>query len=870
MNSLHKKYTGYVVSQTHWDREWYLTFQEFRVRLIELMDQLLELLERDPKYKSFTTDGQTIMLADYLEIRPEKKEIIKRLIKEGRLHIGPWYVLPDEFLVSPEALVRNLMIGHQQADELGHPMKVGYIPDPFGHISTLPAILQGFNIDSALFGRGMGDEGAILPSEFIWEAPGGEQVLAIHLITGYGNLAGLGLRDFDRNWGAVQEVDYEYAYEKAAAVFTEMKAKTTTPALLFNNGSDHLLPQPELPELLVYLNRKLPEIDFVHSDYVAFIQAVRDHKPELETYRGEMRGARFNNLLPGVLSARMYLKQANQCCQQKLEKYAEPISAWSQVFANHKSQDSLLWYAWKLLIQNHPHDSICGCSIDQVHREMVVRFDQVEQIADAITENGLQVLCQAIDTTGSESGYALVVFNPHNWEVSSTAICSLQLPQPLESSVVQDSAGHIVQSQISGDWVIREQGKPLEYLHKITFAVDVPAGGYKTYWLVPGKEEVATNLSYEDGLLENEHLQVEFKLDGTLSVLHKPSGTNYQGLLNIESKEDVGDEYDYAAAPEGTTVRGLREVKIEVVEQGSQKTTVAVVGELVLPIGIEDDRRKRSTSTVICPVTHLVSLTASSDVLEVKTKFHNKASDHRLRVCFPLPFKVDDVHVEGHFDVLKRLAFAPEGKDWFQPPVGYNAQQTWVSAHRLTLINKGLPEYEVVTHDGGQELVLTLLRSVGWLSRNDMISRPDDHAGPGLATPEAQCLGQHEFEYALRFHSGNWETEMVWQAAHEFNSPLQAVATEISEGELPASASFLNISDPALITTAIRPTAEGDALIVRVYNPTSVTREATIESLQEIRGLVETNMNEEEVQVLNHLAKQTWHAKQVRTFKVKF
>lgn len=865
------KYTGYVVSQTHWDREWYLTFQQFRVRLLTLMDELLELLDSSPEYKSFTTDGQTIMVVDYLEIRPEKEERIKRLVAEGRLHIGPWYVLPDEFLVSGEALVRNLMIGHRQANRWGHPMKVGYIPDPFGHISTLPAILQGFDIDSVLFGRGMGDEGAILPGEFIWEAPGGEQVLAIHLTTGYGNLAAIGYKNYDRNWGAVQEIDYANALERTQEVFTKMKAKTTTPALLFNNGSDHLLPQPELPEILRYLNKNIPVLELIHSDYASFLQAVRDHKPDLQVYKGEMRGARFNNLLPGVLSARMYIKQANQRCQQKLEKYAEPISAWSAVFSERNPEHELLWHAWELLIQNHPHDSICGCSIDQVHREMMPRFDQSEQIADAVVDFGLRALCQKIDTRGAEAGYALIVFNPHNWEVAATATCSIQVPEKVPASVVVDQEGNLVSAQQRGEWVVREQGRPLEYLHTIIFDAVVPAGGYRTYWLVPGKEVLSTSdLVYEKGTLENRFLKVEFHVDGTLSVLHKPSGKAYSQLLTLESQEDVGDEYDYAKAAAGEAVRGLHDVEIQVVDEGPQRTTIAIKGLMSLPIGIAEDRRKRSDTLVDCPVIHYVTLTSQSDVLEVKTEFLNSASDQRLRVCFPLPERVEHVHVEGHFDVLKRSACPPEGKEWFQPPVGYNAQQTWASAGNLTMINKGLPEYEVVSREQGQELTLTLLRSVGWLSRNDMVSRPDDHAGPGLATPEAQCLGRHEFEYALKFHSGDWEQDQVWKSAHEFSAPVKVVYTKTRQGSLESSGTFLHLSNGALIITALRPSAEDNAVIVRVFNPTTVTCEASFVSSKQIKKVIETNLNEEELVEINSQENLTWAPKLLRTFKVFF
>jgi len=183
-----------IVPETHWDREWYLPFQEFRARLVIVMDKLLKILQTDPNYKNFTLDGQTIPLEDYLEVRPEKKDEIKKYVKEGRISIGPMYVLPDEFLVSGESLIRNLLIGHQISKKFGKVMKAGYIPDPFGHIAQLPQIISGFEIPSILFWRGFGNqfEENDLNIEFIWKSPGNaSSVIGIFLMQGYGSIAEL-------------------------------------------------------------------------------------------------------------------------------------------------------------------------------------------------------------------------------------------------------------------------------------------------------------------------------------------------------------------------------------------------------------------------------------------------------------------------------------------------------------------------------------------------------------------------------------------------------------------------------------------------------------------------------------------------------
>ncbi len=179
------------VPHTHWDREWYRPFQEFRSRLIRLLDSVLDILERDEKYRHFHLDGQAILLEDYLEARPEREALIPRMAREGRLSVGPWYVLPDEFLVSGESLIRNLLAGRAIAREFGGYCPVAYLPDQFGHIAQMPQILRRFGIEAAVLWRGL-DYEVSRHNEFWWVAPDGSRVLAVHLPPrGYGGLVDL-------------------------------------------------------------------------------------------------------------------------------------------------------------------------------------------------------------------------------------------------------------------------------------------------------------------------------------------------------------------------------------------------------------------------------------------------------------------------------------------------------------------------------------------------------------------------------------------------------------------------------------------------------------------------------------------------------
>src|SRR5438067_188073 len=241
-----------LVPHTHWDREWYQTFQQFRMRLVRTIDKLLDVLEHDDRFTHFMLDGQTIVLDDYLEVRPEQEERLKQYTRAGRISVGPWYLQPDEFLVSGESLVRNLQIGLQRAAEFGEPMCVGYVPDCFGHIAQLPQILQGFGIDNAVFWRGVGAEAQ--KSEFYWTAPDGTGVLVVHLadVMGYSNASKLPL--------TTQEF-----VTHVELLTAPLLPKATSNTLLFMNGNDHVEPQDGLPQVIASANKLLAHIDPEHQ-----------------------------------------------------------------------------------------------------------------------------------------------------------------------------------------------------------------------------------------------------------------------------------------------------------------------------------------------------------------------------------------------------------------------------------------------------------------------------------------------------------------------------------------------------------------------------------------------------------------------------
>lgn len=458
-----------IVPHTHWDREWYQTFQQFRIRLVKIIDTLLNILDHDDKFSYFMLDGQTIVLDDYLEVQPEQEERLRRYTRAGRILVGPWYLQPDEFLVSGESLIRNLQSGLRRAAAFGQPMRVGYMPDCFGHIAQLPQILQGVGIDSAVFWRGVGVEAK--KSEFCWAAPDGSKVLVVHLADsiGYSNARQLPL-------------NAEELVTRIELLTANILSKATTNTLLFMNGSDHLEPQEGLPQAIESANALLAHLDpkreqllyehnqngenTLHYDSIRvqigtlpqYIARIREGNKQLQTLSGEMRSSQYAHLLPSVLSARMWMKQQNAATEHLMEQWVEPLTAWAWKLGQSYPQ-GLVRMAWRYLLQNHAHDSICGCSIDQVHHENSVRFAQSQQIAESLIQQAMQQIVAATNTCApiqathtSNEPVPIVVFNPAPGPRTAEVQTVVQLPGSLYNAAIIDEHGTHMPYRIVNRW----------------------------------------------------------------------------------------------------------------------------------------------------------------------------------------------------------------------------------------------------------------------------------------------------------------------------------------------------------------------------------------------------------------------------------
>lgn len=899
---MERSYVAHLIVHTHWDREWYSPFQTFRLRLVRLLDHVLDLLEAQPQLR-FHLDGQTVPLLDYLEIRPEQEARLRRLIAAGRLLVGPWFVQPDELLPSGEALVRNLLLGQRIGRDFGRVMEFGYTPDSFGHSSQMPQLLRGFGIEAACWWRGLsGDE---YRAELWWEAPDGSRVL-LHKLPEYGGYS---------NTGALLPDEQAAVLELECIVRTEAE-RATTRHLLLMAGVDHAEPRDDLPRLVDLANATVPGAEFRLSTLEEYSRAVRaELAPErLATTRGEQRDTnrtRFGGgcILPNVLSSRIYNKLQNAAAQIALERWAEPCSALLGPLLGVPYPHGPLQLAWRWLLQNHAHDSIGGCSVDDVHAQMETRFQWAQTIADTLTDEQLDRLADQVDTSGlAEGEVAVLVFNALPWRRGETATLDLDLPfaalapLPELAETPADYAGHHaevfrrhaqrlwapygqpsdvyrglrlrdlatgaelpVEAELLGPGYVsrnlRSGPNALERSYRVRArfrADDLPACGYRL---------LAARLTREPNrpapgprpasVLENEYLRAEIQPNGALTLLDRQTGERFTDLAYFEDGGDAGDGYTYSYPAFDRVITTLGAApRISRLSAGPAVERCRIDYDLALPVGLTEDRRARRSETVTCPLSVVVSLGAGQRRLELEVTFDNRARDHRLRIVFPTDVRAIESQSDTPFDVVARpLRVRPVPADrWIEDPPTQHPQQTFVDVsdgrRGLAILSVGLPEYELVD-DGRGAVKVTLLRAVGFLAGADeALQTIRGGAGPHLETPGGQVLRTLSYRLAVLPHAGSWAEAEVWREALAHAVPPRARTTLAHPGELPPTLGLLEVEGKNLVLSAVKGAEDGDGVVVRVYNPDRAPRSGWLRCVRAPARATRARLDETELEEL--------------------
>ncbi len=846
----HKQQEAIIVSHIRLNREWCLTFNRSRVNLVEVVDRVLDDLEAESGLKNFVLHGQCAVLEDYLEVAPHQRFRIAKLIEDGRLAVGPWYILPDEFLVSGEATVRNLLFGKKVTADFGSVQKVGYLPDSFGHLAQMPQILNLAGIDSFFFTRGMGHKADDPGWLFCWQAPDGSEVLAIN-----------------------QGVDFYNV--------NELEFSDSCPVLL-NNGCNQFSGQQNFATVLKDLSEAHPEISFKQGRYEDFLKAARHLSPDNERplHQGELLGGRDHFILSGVWSARMYLKQENERCQNLLCRYVEPLHCQTHFMHGDNYPAGLIDTAWQELLRNHPHHSIGGCSTDSVHKDMETRFAAVHQTSDQLlsrlghrlsptfapqekdNRTTIITVANSLPIARDEIIERLVILQPLSYNLDNLRLLNEQGAEVpfriVDRWFVERFEGIDYRSEIFcpdqlnlfdiyldkfADRFVGSENDQNEkdcFLHIQFMAANLPALGHSQFRLTDEAGEsvapvpipVIASLEDDQARLENNLISVLLHSDGTFDLTDKITGRVFPGLNLLEDTEDAGDEFDYSPAPiGGTHFSGGLEGNVRLLDTTSLQACAEAKFRLNLPRSLERNRKNRQKRNARCDVRVRLIVRAESNQVDIETDFNNHAFDHRLRTWFPTGVITQTVVSDGHFLLNKRPLKRPTDATWKQPAPPTWPQQDFSvlstdqgeanNRQGLAIFNRGLPEFETWSDDdGGAIFALTLLRCVDWLSRDDFPTRNSTNAGPILSTPDAQCYGRHTFNYSVAPFSGNLLDAGIKDTSERYRTPPIS-HQGVSHQMRPGGHSLFEKTNSKVNITAIKKSENDDRLIIRLCNLSS-------------------------------------------------
>jgi mannosylglycerate hydrolase len=874
---------GHFIPNSHLDREWGMDFQQTRKMTVEFLDALIEIFEEIPEYK-FLLDSQTVPLEDYLEIRPENRQVLIDYIRQGRLIIGPWYSAPDCHCINGESIVRNLLMGHRTARDYGPVMKVGYTPFGFGQVGQLPQIYAGFGIDTVLFYRGISADDT-KSSEFEWEAPDGTRLLASRFGIGArynfymyvwrpSLYQGRKISDrlYDWSWGGTpfKFIDKEHQYDNyflmdpkrfydpssVEKYFRELIEKErkhfSTPAIALMQGMDTSAPDPQEADLLREIQKILKEDESVRfSSLPEYINRLKTYLKgkKLKVIKGERRSPHeisyWATLAGDVISNRPKQKQLTEKAERLLQRWAEPFCLWNWL-CGAEYPDRFLEVAWKYMLKSHAHDTIGGCGVDVIEPDALYRLRQVENLSTALLREALGSIQKKIDTSfASEKEVVLTVFNPSPVERSEVVRAFVDVPDSSGIAHLHlfDSGGKPVQMHEGRrrvtEKVIRSHVDVTNSLtcHEVEMefmAEKVPALGYKSF-VVRGGEHLPhrPGLALTPQSMENDYLKVSVSNCGSLTVFDKVSGKTYPGLHIFEDGGEAGEPWTRHPTAEDRIVTSAGSVvQISLDRNSPLCSTIHVRYRMEVPVGMSHDtdyyHTRRTETEAPLEIDSYFTLRKDSRFVEVETHLDNRHKNHRLRVLFPTRLeKATHSYAESAFDVPERVIdrdekhFYRKGKNPDYPMLRFAGISDGQAG--LAILSDGNRVYEAIDN-ATRTIAVTLIRAfeIALCTVSYRWERLPEMQG-------SQAQGRHCFRYAIYPHSGKWDGGKVQQEAERFALPLLPAQSAPSPGEgWPASGGLLEVLPEDIQLSGMKKSEEGEDVILRLYNPTGRKIKATV------------------------------------------
>lgn len=815
--------TVHLVQHTHWDREWYFTENDSKTVLYYFMDDLMSRLESDPNLGPFVLDAQTVMVEDYLDVAPENKQRLSKLLAEGRILNGPWYSQTDFLVVGAESIARNLLLGHADAAEYGQVMNIGYVPDSFGQSAQLPMFLNQFNIKHAVIWRGW-CEHDISQTEFIWRSADGSQVTTAVLPWGYGCA----------KWLPTNA-------QQALPVIVEKAAKqsqfSATNNILLPNGNDQSPFEHQVPAMFEQLNAMQDDYHFRNSSFAEFFDDIEQQKAHLQTYQGELLSPKYMRIHRGIFSTRMDIKLLNARLEKLVSQYLEPLLTinWKLGFPYPEQAINNIW---RDAMKSHAHDSIGGCNSDRVNSMVKDRLLSGLESAEQFLDINLRKLSEGIEAR--QDGIKVLIFNSLPRVRSGNV--SLTIMTPEQNFRLVDEHGNPCTYQILSEekqdmsTIIQELSNSTEitWYRKCQLLVnvkDIPASGYTTIYLQSCDAVQPPASTEARSVLENQWLKLEIAPSGILTLLDKRIGKRYDNILKLVDGGDAGDNYNYSPPENDWLIDGIGHLQRHEFKAGVLNDSLTLFYSI--PVPQNKASRAAQITDGLLNIKMTVSLSHDDALLDVQVDVDNRACDHRLQVWLPTGIASEVHQADQPFGLFERrntpLAMAHwQQEKWTEAPVALYPMQSLVMLNDgntgLCAVTDGIREYEI-PEQHTDTLAITLLRSVGWLGLPNMPYRPGRASGMVLPSPDSQIQGSHSFHFAL-VPQINGADDHFWRQLENWKTPMMGfVSTDWarfrmnSHGrQLPHSYSLVEWDTPLHFST-LKKAQQQDSIILRGFNP---------------------------------------------------
>ena len=840
--NMNKKYDFPIIPHTHWDREWYFTTSRSKIYSLNHFKEIFDVLENNKNFSHFLLDAQLSIIDDYLEFHPYDEDRIKKLVREGKLIIGPWYTQTDQMVISGESIIRNLYYGIERAKDFGAYMKTGYMPDSFGQSAQMPQLLNGFNIKYNTFKRGLGDS-HYPKNEFYWESPDGSRVFNMYLDR-YGNF-----------------VYFTSETDSLNNLMAKLKEETDRRSLIgtltLYNGEDQRPIRKNLPEIVEKLNKLNPDSNFYISTIDNVMEKVENNGFQYDTVKGEMTSGQFSRVHKSIYSTRADLKIKNNKNENLIVNILEPLSSIAYK-SGFEYENKVFEKAWKLMAENAAHDSIGMCNSDETNNSIEYRNDTVKSLMDNLNDLKMREIGSAIP---EKDIFQFQVYNFLPYRRSG--VLKTEIFTPFTDVEIYDTDGNIYKTKVLKTGKLEERIKnkmksevgfntndnprwikenaEIYKTELLIYLKDMLPLGYRTLFM--RKKELVDKVYEcitEVNEIENEILNVRVQENGSIIIKDKKNNLKKESFLIFEDSGDAGDTYDYSEPYNDRILTSENsEIKIFETEKNSLLNKIKYSVKMNIPYNLTSREQEQDNIQIEFFVT--LSLEKNSSLVKVDIEVENKAIEHRVRVLFRTGIESVESIADQQFGTIRRPVYLSEVENWREngwneKPRTIEPMQSFVSLandhENVSIITDCVREYQI-TGEKFDTIALTLFRSTPEMGKAELKDRPGRASGmANWETPDANLLKNLKFNFAISIGKNEYSISKIsniskeyltpfyyYQAAEFKNVDIFFLMNKPEIQDVPFDYSIFSSENRNCILSTVKKAEKENALIIRVYNP---------------------------------------------------